>query len=57
MLCDCFGNMLRIVDVKFVKGVRAKTGKIFYICDKCGIKLTEKEYQNWYIQEIGELLD
>jgi hypothetical protein len=45
--------MLRIVDVKLIKGVRTKTGKIFRICNRCGFKLIEDEYQKWtnYLQK------
>lgn len=50
MLCDCFGNMMRVELTKLANGVRLKTGEIIRICDRCAFNLPENDYQKWVNQ-------
>lgn len=45
MLCDCFGNMMKVEIIKFVKGRKVKTGKFRRICSRCSLNISETQYK------------
>lgn len=55
MLCDCFGDIIRVELCKLKNGKRVKTGQIVRICNRCGFSFTEKEYQAWVLKSRRKL--